>query len=218
MEKLIEVRGINAVYGAKAVLTDIDLDVWEDDFLVITGPNGGGKTTLLKVILGLMKPASGAVAFFDRGRQVASHKVGYLPQINAVDKQFPISVYDVVASGLADGKHLFMRLTDERKERIHAIIARMGLEQYAGQAVGELSGGQFQRVLLARAMVSRPRILILDEPNTYIDKQFEQQFHELLGEINTDTAIILVTHDVGILTPLIKNIVYINNEIQIIGK
>jgi len=195
MKNLIEIRNICASYDRKVVLKDVSLDVHEQDFVVVTGPNGGGKTTLMKVILGLMQPSSGELRFFDDGRQVKSLKMGYLPQMNPIDRQFPISVYDVVASGLAGEKPLLKGFSETQKSRINEMIAQMGLERFTSRAIGELSGGQFQRALLARAIVSSPKLLVLDEPNTYIDKHFEAQLYSLLERINSETAILLVSHN-----------------------
>ena len=214
MEKLIEIKNVTASYDVKPVLNCVSLDVWKYDFLGIIGPNGGGKTTLLKIILGLMKPASGEIRFFDNGKHVQSLKIGYLPQINPIDKRFPISVYEVISSGLAGEKPLFKDFAASQKERINEMISKMGLEEFAKRAIGELSGGQLQRALLARAVVSRPQLLILDEPNTYVDKKFESQFYELLGEINKNTSIILVSHDIGTLLPMVKNVACVNETLH----
>ncbi len=214
MEKLIEIKDISVVYDTTPVLENVCLDIWKDDFLGVIGPNGGGKTTLLKVILGLMKPASGEIAFFECGKSVSSLKIGYLPQINPIDKRFPISAYEVIASGLAGEKPRFRDFTSVQKERVRELMIQMGLEQFTGRAIGELSGGQLQRVLLARAIVSRPQVLILDEPNTYVDKKFESHFYELLEEINRRTAIVLVSHDIGTLTSMVKNVACINKTLH----
>ena len=214
MEKLIEIKNVTASYDIKPVLSCVSLNVWEYDFLGIIGPNGGGKTTLLKIILGLMKPSSGDITFFENGKKVQSLKIGYLPQINPIDKHFPISVYEVISSGLAGEKQLFKDFTSLQKERINDLVTKMGLEDYSKRAIGELSGGQLQRTLLARAIVSKPRLLILDEPNTYVDKKFESQFYELLGEINKSASIILVSHDIGTLLPMVKNVACINETLH----
>lgn len=214
MEKLIEIKKLAASYDTKLVLHDVSLDVWKHDFLGIIGPNGGGKTTLLKIILGLMAPVSGKVFFYENGQCVPSLKIGYLPQVNLIDKRFPIAVHEVIASGLAGEKKRFGDFTASQKARIHELIIEMGLEAFAKRAIGELSGGQLQRVLLARAIVSCPQLLILDEPNTYVDKRFESQFYELLGDINKNTSIILVSHDVGTLLPMVKNVACVNETLH----
>lgn len=214
MNKLIELRGITAGYGEKTVLRDLSLDVWEDDFLGIIGPNGGGKTTLLKVILGLLTPQSGTIRFFDKDEEVSGLKIGYLPQINRIDKKFPISVGEVVASGLSSEKPLFRAFNKQQNERIEEVIGLMGLDGLFTWPIGELSGGQLQRVLLGRAIVSRPQVLVLDEPNAYVDKQFESRFNQLLETINKETAIILVSHDIGTILSLVKNIACINESLH----
>jgi len=215
METLIELKDVCVSYDAnKHALSHVYLNVLKYDFLGIIGPNGGGKTTLLKVILELMKPSSGEISFFENEKRVPSLKIGYLPQVNPIDKRFPISVYDVVSSGLAGEKPRFRDFSALQKERIQGLIHEIGLEQFAKRAIGELSGGQLQRVLLARAIVSHPQVLILDEPNTYVDKKFESQFYDLLGDINKNTAIILVSHDIGTLLPMVKNVACVNETLH----
>jgi len=214
MEKLIEIKNVSAAYDMKNVLKDVSLCVWKDDFLGIIGPNGGGKTTLLKIILGLMKPVSGEISFFENGQPVSSLKIGYLPQINPIDKRFPLSVYEVVASGFTSEKPRFRNFTVAQHKQIHQLIVQTGLESLANRAIGEISGGQLQRVLLARAIVSHPQLLILDEPNTYVDKMFESQFNDLLCEINKDTSIILVSHDVGTLLTMVRNVACVNETLH----
>lgn len=214
MEKLIEIQNVTAGYGTKIVLKDINLDIWKDDFLGIIGPNGGGKTTLLKLILGLLSPKSGTIRFFDGEKEVSSLKIGYLPQMNNIDKKFPISVREVVASGLAFEKPLFRKYTALQQERIEKVVGQMGLEDLVNRPIGELSGGQLQRVLLGRSIVSQPQVLILDEPNSYVDKRFESRFYQLLTEINKESAIILVSHDIGTVLSMVKNIACVNESLH----
>ena len=187
---IIQLTDISASYDEKTVLSHVNLTVYERDFLGVIGPNGGGKTTLIKIILGLLKPASGSVRFYKNEKEVPEIAMGYLPQYNSIDKKFPISVYEVVLSGLNKQKSLFHRYTPEQHELVSRIIARMGLEGLESRAIGELSGGQLQRALLGRALVSNPEVVILDEPNTYIDKRFEAKLYSLLEEINKERAII----------------------------
>ncbi len=214
MDKLIELEHVSASYGNKTVLRDISLTVYKDDFLGIIGPNGGGKTTLLKLILGLLRPDSGTIRFFHDGREVPSLKIGYLPQLNRIDKKFPISVYEVVASGLVSEKKRFGGYTQTQHERIREVIRHMGLDGLERRPIGELSGGQLQRVLLGRSIVSRPEVLILDEPNSYVDKRFESLFYRLLEEINKESAIILVSHDIGTVVTMVKNIACVNETLH----
>ena len=136
MEKLIDIDHVTAAYGNKTVLRDISLTIWKDDFLGIIGPNGGGKTTLLKVILGLLPPVSGVIRFYEDGRIVPSLRIGYLPQLNNIDKKFPISVREVVTSGLASEKPLFRSYSASQKQRVEEVLGKMGLEDLANRAIG----------------------------------------------------------------------------------
>lgn len=214
MEKLIELTGVTAGYGSKIVLRNVSLDIWDDDFLGIIGPNGGGKTTLLKVILGLLTPISGQIRFYHQGMEVPSLKIGYLPQMNHIDKKFPISVREVIASGLSSEKPLFRAFTRRQEQQIEKVIRQMDLEDLTRRPIGELSGGQLQRVLLGRSIVSRPQALILDEPNSYVDKRFESKFYQLLEEINRESAVILVSHDIGTVLSMVKNIACVNETLH----
>lgn len=215
MNKLIEIRHLFAGYESKPnVLRDVSLDVFDNDFLGIIGPNGGGKTTLLKTILGLKKPTSGSIDFFDDARKVPSLNIGYLPQINQIDKKFPICVADVILSGLTPSGKFIKRYTARDRHKVAFVAEQMGVENLLKRPVGELSGGQLQRVLLGRAIVDSPRLIILDEPNSYVDKLFETNFYKLLGEINKDIAIILASHDIGTIIALVKNIACINCDLH----
>ncbi|GHT33898.1 zinc ABC transporter ATP-binding protein [Bacteroidia bacterium] len=215
-KKLIEIDHITAEYDdRKTVLKDVSFTLYEDDFLGIIGPNGGGKTTLLKVILGLLIPVSGEVHFFDDGKEVPSLNIGYLPQMNEIDKKFPISVREVVSSGLLSEKPLFHAFTKEQKQRIDRVMEQMGLESLSARPIGELSGGQLQRTLLGRAIISCPKVLILDEPSSYVDQQFEKILYQLLEEINKETAIILVSHDIQTVESMAKHIVHVGDELTI---
>lgn len=211
---LIELRQLTAGYDSRPVLRDINLTVYDRDFLGIIGPNGGGKTTLIKCILGLLPHNSGDIRFFQEGRAVETITRGYLPQYNSIDRKFPISVEEVILSGLSSKKSLTSRFTEAHREKVRAVIIRMGLEGLEHRAIGQLSGGQLQRALLGRAIVSDPAVLILDEPSTYIDKQFEARLYELLAEINHDCAIILVSHDIGTVLQQVKSIACVNETLD----
>lgn len=205
---IIEIKNLSAGYDGRNVLHDINLTVYEQDFLGIIGPNGGGKTTLMKCILGLLKPTDGEIIFH------CKPSLGYLPQYNTIDRKFPISVEEVILSGLSVQKSLTARFTPEEKEKSKQVIARMGLEGLERRAIGQLSGGQLQRALLGRAIISDPSVLILDEPNTYIDKRFEARLYELLAEINKECAIILVSHDIGTVLQQVKSIACVNETLD----
>lgn len=213
-QPIIQLTNITAGYENKQVLDNVNLTVYEKDFLGVIGPNGGGKTTLMKIILGLLKPQSGKIQFFTEGKEVSEISMGYLPQYNSIDKKFPISVYEVILSGLNKQKSLLRSFTAQQREQVRHIIARMGLEGLEQRSIGQLSGGQLQRALLGRALVSDPQVVILDEPNTYIDKRFQAVLYSLLEEINKERAIILVSHDIGSVFQCVKSIACVNGTLD----
>lgn len=219
---IIEIKNLSAGYDERNVLRDVNLTVYQRDFLGIIGPNGGGKTTLIKCILGLLKPTGGEIIFRScrtaHSQTSNSHSpftMGYLPQYNSIDRKFPITVEEVILSGLSCKKSLIARFTAEHREKTRAVIARMGLEGLEKRAIGALSGGQLQRALLGRAIISDPELVVLDEPSTYIDKRFEARLYELLAEINKeDCAIILVSHDIGTVLQQVKSIACVNETLD----
>lgn len=190
---IISLRNISKRWEGKTTLSDINFDVRNGDFIAITGPNGGGKTTLLRILLGLLKPTEGSVTYYRDGKPVKELSIGYLPQKNLIDSHFPISVSEVIASGLIGEK-----LQNEKvKERVREVIALMGLESHADASIGKLSGGQLQRALLGRAIISRPRVLVLDEPLSYVDKRFEHHIYDLVEELSKTTTLLLVSHEMS---------------------
>lgn len=215
MNKLIEIENLTVGYENKPnVIHDVNLTVYDRDFLGIIGPNGGGKTTLLKAILGLVTPSSGSIKFYENGKQVSSINIGYLPQINQIDRKFPITVQDVILSGLTPSGRIVKRYTAADKQKAHHTSEQLGIDDLLKRPIGELSGGQLQRVLLGRAIVDNPKLIVLDEPNSYVDKLFETNFYKLLGEINQDISIVLVSHDIGTIISLVKNIACVNGDLH----
>lgn len=211
---IIEIKNLSAGYDGRTVLRDVNLTIYQRDFLGIIGPNGGGKTTLIKCILGLLKPTGGEVICHSCRPSNSQFTMGYLPQYNTIDRKFPITVEEVILSGLSSKKSLTSRFSAELREKAHEVIARMGLDGLEKRAIGALSGGQLQRALLGRAIISDPEVVILDEPSTYIDKRFEARLYELLAEINKDCAIILVSHDIGTVLQQVKSIACVNETLD----
>ena len=212
---LLEARNISVGYPEKPnLLRDLDFTLYARDFVGIIGPNGGGKTTLVKSILGLLPLSSGEIVFYDaEGNASSLPDIGYVPQQSTLDRSFPISVSEVVRYGLASGMHT------PKGDRTHRIVEeqleRVDMLPYRSTPIGKLSGGQLQRVLLARALVSHPRLLILDEPNTYVDKHFESQLYSLLPEINKESAILLVSHDIGSVSKLVRRLFCVNHTLHV---
>lgn len=216
---LIEIRNLSAAYDHRTVLHDVNLTIYKRDFLGIIGPNGGGKTTLIKCILGLLPLTHGDILFKDNANgsftpNRSALTMGYLPQYSSIDRKFPISVEEVILSGLSAKKSLTSRFTASQREKVSHVITRMGLEGLERRSIGQLSGGQLQRALLGRAIISDPQLLILDEPSTYIDKRFEARLYELLAEINKECAIILVSHDIGTVLQQVKSIACVNETLD----
>jgi zinc transport system ATP-binding protein len=213
MEKLVELKSVYAGYNDEVILNNVSLDIYDNDFIGIIGPNGGGKTTLLKVILGLIKPFKGTVKVFHSDSD-KRNPIGYLPQFNKIDHKFPIKVIDIVLSGLMFGNKLFFKYAKSDYTKACDTLKRIGISNLKDYPVGELSGGQLQKVLLARAIVSSPQLLILDEPNTYVDNQFEGELYEILNELNKEMAIIIVSHDLGTIASYIKTIACVNRSLH----
>lgn len=213
---LIEIKGLNAGYEDRIVLSDVNLNVYERDFLGIIGPNGGGKTTLMRCILGLLKPQNGQIIFHPRRPQAMGQglSIGYLPQYTSIDRKFPISVQEVILSGLASQKGVTARFTDKDRRLARQVAQRMGLSGLENRPIGTLSGGQLQRTLLGRAVISDPEVVILDEPSTYLDKHFETQLYQLLTDLNQGCAIILVSHDIGTVLRQVKSIACVNGTVD----
>jgi zinc transport system ATP-binding protein len=211
MNKILEIKNLNAGYDESLVLKNINFHIYDTDFIGIIGPNGGGKTTLIKTILGIIKPLNGTIEYYFPGKEKDFRKfIGYLPQQNVIDKKFPISVREVILSGLTSQKSLIFRFSTLEKKKADELIEKSGLGNISGNPIGELSGGQLQRVFLARAVISNPRLLILDEPSTYVDNRSEFELYETLKELNKGIAILLVSHDIGTISSYIKTIACVN--------
>jgi len=211
-QELVKISSVTTGYENEATLKNITFSVFDFDFIGVIGPNGGGKTTLVKLIMGLIKPYSGQIGY----HEVAKGKtlIGYLPQMNQIDKKFPITVKDVVLSGLMSENKIYYRFTKKDCERATNLLELTGIANLHKKPVGELSGGQLQRVFLCRALISSPRLLILDEPNTFVDNKFEYDLYEYLKILNQNMAIMLVTHDIGIVTTYVKTIACVNTYLH----
>lgn len=191
---IISLRDISLTRDRRSILSDINLDICRGDFVAITGPNGGGKTTLLRIILRLLRPTTGSVSYFKDGHTVKRLPIGYLPQKNMIDSRFPISVKEVIASGLMGSDSSCQASSTEV---VDDMIRTVGLTDHAYKSIGDLSGGQLQRALLGRALISHPEVLVLDEPLSYVDKQFEAYIYRLVEDLSRSTTILLVSHEMS---------------------
>ena len=213
-EKLVEISGVHFSYNSSPLLTDINLCIREGDFVGVVGANGSGKTTLIKLLLGHLNPQKGTIRHYYKGEFVTTPSIGYLPQYAAVDKRFPLSVREVVETGLLTPRKMwnpFIPLCDRR--RVDAILEQMELTKLSDTPICNLSGGELQKTILARAIVSAPRLLLLDEPDTYLDSYSQEHLYELLKEINRNCAILLVSHDVSSISEKCNLVVSVNRTL-----
>lgn len=214
---VIEVRGLSAGYDGDLVLEGVDLTVRERDFVGIIGPNGGGKSTLVKVLLGLIAPVSGTVRVLGTTPQAARGRVGYVPQFLEFDRHFPVRVWDVVRMGRLGTRPMFRRYTPEDDVVVEESLRRVDALPLAHLPVGELSGGQRQRVLVARALATEPDLLLLDEPTASVDPTLQGSMYEYLKQLNERVTILLVTHDIGAISRHVKTVGCLNRRFHYHG-
>ena len=210
-ETLISLRGVTMQFDRKVTLNDINLDICRGDFIAITGPNGGGKTTLLRIILRLLDPSKGSVTYLGDKGSGKRLRIGYLPQKNLIDSSFPVTVKEVTAFGLMNTSDI---TKEERMRRIDDTIRLMGLSDHADNAISELSGGQLQRALIGRAIISRPEVLVMDEPLSYLDKDYEHKLYHIIEELAPTTTIILVSHEMSAIAGMANRHLIINHSLQ----
>ncbi len=222
MKKLVDaikIEDLDVYYGDLCVLSKINLEVKKDEFLGIIGPNGGGKTTLLKVILGLLGPSAGSVRIFGRLPCQMKGQIGYVPQFSKFNRHFPVSVEEVVLMGRLSGQTgTFYSYSQRDKEAAAFFMKRMDVYNLKTRQIGKLSVGQLQRILIARALVANPKILLLDEPTASVDAISKNEIYSLLKELNKDIPIVLVTHDIGVISSYIGKIACLNRELHYHGE
>jgi len=210
---VISIRNLSAGYEDELILQNVNLDVYANDFIGIIGPNGGGKTTLLKVILGLLPPQQGEVRVLGMDLHRARQYIGYVPQFVVANRSFPISAWDTVSLGLLSDWKPFRHFTTDEEERIKDALSVVGMFNLRDKPMSEFSGGQRQRIFIARALVSDPKILLLDEPTASIDPSVTQDIYELLSLLNQKLAIVLVSHDMLAVSSFTKTIACLNRKL-----
>lgn len=211
----VEMRNVNFSYEGDPALEDVNMIVDEKDFIAVIGPNGGGKTTLVKLILGFLAPTQGSIRVYGQNPRESVRRLGYVPQFAFFDRDFPIQVRDVVLGGLIGPKSLFPWRPAHDVEKVMDALRSMGIENLSGRIFGTLSGGQKQRALIARAIVSNPSILVLDEPTASVDNNVEKDIFEQFHMLNQDLTIILVTHDLGFVSPYINKVACVNRQVRL---
>ncbi len=210
----IKIQGVSFLYDERQILEDVNLTIDPYDSVCIVGPNGGGKTTLIKLIIGLLTPNAGTITVFGKRPENAYRLIGYVPQFAQYDRQFPISVQEVVCMGRL-GNSFTGRYSHEDKQKTLDALGEVGLADLLDRSFSALSGGQRQRVLIARALASGGKILILDEPTANIDRESETQFFDLLRELNKRMTILMVTHEIGFASSFFSRIACVNREVII---
>jgi len=212
-DELVRIKGVTVAFDGEVVLDKVDFSVHEDDYIGVIGPNGGGKTTLLKVILGLVKPVEGTISVMGIAPEQGRKFVGYVPQHPEFDQEFPISVRDIVLMGRLSKKARFRAFGEDDRRMAQAALEQVGIPHLRNRQISKLSGGERQRVYIARALVSDPRILLLDEPTANIDVEMEVGFYELLNRLRERIAIVLVSHDVTAISVNVEKIACLNKQL-----
>lgn len=211
---VIRLEGVSFAYDGAPTLENVTLEVHEREFVSVVGPNGGGKTTLLKVILGLLRPSKGVVRVFGEQPRRVRHRVGYTPQHALYDPRFPVTVMDVVLMGRLE-HHWAGRYSKADKQAARAALAEMELADLGARPFDSLSGGQRQRALVARALVCSPDLLLLDEPTANVDSRAENRILEILQELNRRMTILMVSHDLGFVSTMVRSVVCVNRSVVV---
>ncbi|TQV64140.1 MAG: ABC transporter ATP-binding protein [Sulfurovum sp.] len=210
---ILEIKDLNFSYEKEVILKDISLGMKEGDFLAIIGPNGGGKSTLLKLILGILTPTSGDIKLFNDSFRANFSRIGYVPQNTNINIDFPIKVIDVVLMGYTESKKKLFGYSKAEIQKAMEVLEEVGISSLAQNKIGSLSGGQRQRVMIARAICNNPKLLILDEPTASIDSMGQKQIYELLRKLNTTISIIVVSHDISVILSYASSVAYINRSL-----
>lgn len=215
----IQLSDVSVFYGRTPALTGVCLDVAEGEYLGVIGPNGGGKSTLLKAVLGLVPLSSGVIRVHGNAPRRRLERVGYVPQSASLDRRFPISLIEVVMTGrIPGGLSPFHRFSRRDREAVRALLERVGVGRLSGRQISDLSGGEFQKMLIARALAMEPRVLLLDEPTASVDAASREQIFGLLGELNRDMTIVLVTHDLLAISSQVRRLACLNGRMVYHGE
>jgi zinc transport system ATP-binding protein len=215
MDNIIEINNLSFAYQKENVLENVNLKIKEKDFVVFMGPNGAGKSTLVKLIAGFLKVQTGNIKIFGKPIKKEREKIGLMPQNFDFLNSLPLSIEDLVLSGLTKKNSYFPWFNQEEKKMCEIILKKFDLYQLKNKSFSEISGGQKQKTLLARTLISNPEIIILDEPNNHLDIKTEQDLYLKLKELNQEKTIILVTHDISAVSKYVKTVVCINKNIKV---
>ncbi len=217
--KAVSIEDLTVKYGETTAISDISLEIAEQDYLCIIGPNGGGKTTLLKALIGLVTPTAGKIRVFGKRPGQSKRLIGYVPQVTSLDRNFPINVHEVVLSGtLNPSLTLLHRYGKYDRQRAEKLLAQVGISNLKARRISDLSGGEFQKMLIARALAVNPKLLLLDEPTASVDAKSRDQIFSCLEELNKSITIILVTHDLFAVSSQVKSLACLNRNLVYHGE
>jgi|LGOV01.1.fsa_nt_gb zinc transport system ATP-binding protein len=209
MKTLLTIENLQVKYDNSVTLENVNFKIKENTFITIIGPNGGGKTTLVKSILGFITPTQGKIIYSK------NLKIGYVPQKNNFEEEFPINVKTVILSGILNKKiKLFHSYSKKDKEILKEVLKRVNIEKLECKQINELSGGELQKVLLARAIISNPNLLILDEPFSNIDTSSTKEYYELLETLSKTMSILIISHDIGAITSYTDDVICVNKLVH----
>lgn len=214
-KSVVKIENVSFAYNGYRVLDNVNLTVNDGDFLCIVGPNAGGKTTLLKLILGLLKPTLGSIRVFGLTPVKVRHRIGYMPQHITLDPLFPVNALDVVLMGRLRNSNRFGFFRKADRQAAVEALRKVELQDERHRSFSDLSGGQRQRVLIARALVTDPNLLILDEPTSNVDAVVETELYELLSRLNIRMTVVVVTHDLGFVSSYVKQVACVNRKVVV---
>jgi zinc transport system ATP-binding protein len=210
----IEGKNISVNYGKIQALKKLNFVIEEGDYIGIIGPNGGGKSTMMKTILGLLKPNDGEISYCGTSFKKSHIRMGYVPQISDINRQFPISVQEVVLTGRLEKRIIPMfKYTEEDYQKVDEVLDTVGLSDLRDRQINELSGGEFQKMIIARALTMKPDILFLDEPTAMVDVMSQRQIFNLIKKLSDDITIVLITHHVQMISKHVKKLIYLDRNI-----
>lgn len=208
-KEIIKIEKVTFSYGKNEFLKDVTLPIYDDDFLGIIGPNGGGKTTLLKLILGILEPKKGKVTVFGKSPKKSRDKIGYLSQFKDIDFDFPVTAYEIVLLSRVANK-LIKRYSKKDRDAARKSMEELSIWDLRDKKLNELSGGEKQRVFVARALANDPKVLVLDEPMSNLDIHIQEDFYGILKKLNKKIAIVMVDHDLEMVSKYAKEVVCVN--------
>ena len=213
-QSVVEMENVCFSYNGKTVLENVNLRIGRGDLLAMIGPNGGGKTTLLKLIMGFLKPESGKISVMGKRPSKVAASIGYVPQNVHINNSFPITVIDVVLMGRLGLEKKFRRFSGKSRKKAHQALEQMDMAEYAESKIGHLSAGQRQRVLIARALVTEPALMLLDEPTASIDTGGQVEFYKLLNRLERDITVVVVSHDLLVISNYVQSVACVNRTLH----